>query len=106
AVSAAQLAQTTFTAGSVSDDLFVNVYDGSAFSGPHEFHVDVPPNRAPTVTALDFSLQKGQVISAASMFGASDADNDALTYFFYDNTAGSASGYFTVNGTVQSANTT
>jgi hypothetical protein len=34
AVSAAQLAQTTFTAGSLnSDDLFVNVHDGMAFSG-------------------------------------------------------------------------
>jgi hypothetical protein len=43
AMSAAQLMQTTFTAGSiVSDDLFVNVYDGLAFSGPQEFHV-VPP---------------------------------------------------------------
>ena len=31
-VNAAQLAQTTFTAGSLSsDDLFVNVYDGSGF---------------------------------------------------------------------------
>jgi hypothetical protein len=27
----------------VSDDLFVNVYDGLAFSGPQEFHVNVPP---------------------------------------------------------------
>jgi endoglucanase len=42
AVTAAQLAQTTFTAGtSSSDDLFVNVWDGSLFSGPKEFHVDI-----------------------------------------------------------------
>jgi hypothetical protein len=41
-VTAAQLAQTTFTAGtSSSDDLFVNVWDGSLFSGPKEFHVDI-----------------------------------------------------------------
>ena len=46
AVSEAQLAQTTFTAGtSSSDDLFVNVWDGSLFSGPKEFHVNVPANR-------------------------------------------------------------
>ena len=46
AVTAAQLAQTTFTAGTAtSDDLFVNVWDGSAFSGPKEFHVNVPANR-------------------------------------------------------------
>ena len=43
AVTAAQLAQTTFTAGRYgsSDDLFVNVWDGIAFSGPQEFHVNV-----------------------------------------------------------------
>ena len=42
AVSEAQLAQTTFTAGtSSSDHLFVNVWDGSLFSGPKEFHVDI-----------------------------------------------------------------
>jgi hypothetical protein len=42
AVSETQLAQTTFTAGtSSSDDLFVNVWDGSLFSGPKEFHVDI-----------------------------------------------------------------
>jgi hypothetical protein len=39
-LTAAQLAQTTFTAGTgVSDDLFVNVFDGVAFSGPQEFHI-------------------------------------------------------------------
>ena len=108
AVSAAQLAQTTFTAGStVSDDLFVNVYDGIAFSQPKEFHVVVvPPNQAPMATAPDFSAAKGQVVSASSLFLASDADNDALTYFFYDNTADAGSGHFTVNGTVEPANTT
>ena len=43
AVNAAQLAQTTFTAGSrLSDDLFVNAWDGSVFSGPQEFHINVP----------------------------------------------------------------
>jgi len=108
AVSAAQLAQTTFTAGSmVSDDLFVNVYDGMAFSGPKEFHVAViPPNQAPTAAAPDYAAARGQVVAASSLFLASDADNDTLLYFFYDNTPGAMSGYFTVNGTVQPANTT
>ena len=42
AVSEAQLAQTTFTAGLLnSDDLFVNVWDGSLYSGPKEFHIDI-----------------------------------------------------------------
>ena len=108
AVTAAQLAQTTFTAGTYgsSDDLFVNVWDGIAFSGPQEFHVNVAPNRAPTVTAPDFSAAKGQVIDASTLFSANDADGDNLLYFFYDNTAGAGSGHFTVNGVEQAAGTT
>ena len=61
-LTAAQLAQTTFTAGSISDDLFANVNDGFAFSGPKEFHVVVPPNHAPVLTAPDYS-PTGQVIA-------------------------------------------
>jgi VCBS repeat-containing protein len=108
AVTAAQLAQTTFTAGTYgsSDDLFVNVYDGAAFSGPQEFHINVPANQAPTVTAPDFSASKGQVVSASDLFTASDANGDPLLYFFYDNSADPASGHFTVNGVVQAAGTT
>jgi hypothetical protein len=52
AVSAAQLAQTTFTAGSgVSDDLFVNAYDGIDFGQRAEFHVNVPPGMTLPVAA-------------------------------------------------------
>ena len=107
AVSAAQLAQTTFHAGTtVSDDLFVNVYDGVAWSNPKEFHVNVPPNQAPVVTVSDYSASSGQVISASSLFTATDANNDTLLYFFLDNTSGPTSGYFTVNGVVKPANVT
>src|SRR3954469_9752297 len=76
-----------------------------AFSGPQEFHVNVPVNRAPMVTAPDFSAAKGQVINASSLFSASDADGDNLMYFFYDNSAAPTSGHFTVNGVVQAAGT-
>jgi aryl-phospho-beta-D-glucosidase BglC (GH1 family) len=107
AVTAAQLVQTTFTAGiGSSDGLFVNVYDGSAFSGPKEFHVNVPANQAPTVTAPDFSASKGQVVAASSLFSANDANGDNLLYFFFDNSAAPTSGHFTVNGVVPAANTT
>jgi hypothetical protein len=106
AVNAAQLAQTTFTAGQLPDDLFVNAWDFSLFSGPQQFHVNVPPNQAPTVTAPDFSASKGQVVSASTLFTANDANGDPLLYFFYDNSADPASGHFTVNGVVQAAGTT
>ena len=107
AVSASQLAQTTFTAGSLtSDDLFVNAWDGNAFSGPQEFHVDVPADHAPVVTASEQSATRGQVFGASSLFQASDADNDSMLYFFYDNSSDPTSGHFTVDGVVQDANTT
>ena len=51
--------------GGCSDDLFVNAWDGAAYSGPKEFHVNVPANHAPTVTAPDFSASSGQVVDAS-----------------------------------------
>ena len=102
-LSAAQLAQTTFTAGLVSDSLQVNVNDGLAFGQGQTFHVNVPANHAPAATASDFSASNGQVISMSSLFSASDADNDTLTYYLYDNTPDAASGHFTFNGMVQPA---
>ena len=41
AVSQAQLAQTTFVAGTTGDDLFANAWDGHNYSGPKEFHIDI-----------------------------------------------------------------
>ena len=111
AVSAAQLAQTTFTAGSVADDLTVGAYDGKTYSAAAEFHINVTGgprdglNHAPVVTATDRAATSGQVFSASSLFSATDADHDTLTYYLYDDTPGAASGHFTVNGVVQAANT-
>ncbi|MDQ1422636.1 MAG: hypothetical protein QOD72_134 [Acidimicrobiaceae bacterium] len=107
ALTAAQLAQTTFTAGSLSsDDLFVNVYDGNAFGGPKEFHVNVPADNAPTVMAANQMATSGQVFNASSLFSANDADGDSLLYFFYDNSPAPTSGHFEINGVTQAANTT
>ena len=60
----------------------------------------------PPLTAFDQLVARQQVLSASSLFLASDADNDTLLYFFYDNTPAAGSGHFTVNGAVQPANTT
>jgi hypothetical protein len=38
-------------------------------------------------------------LQLSSLFSATDADNDALTYFFQDGTAASNSGHFVLNGT-------
>ncbi|MBR0832024.1 M10 family metallopeptidase [Bradyrhizobium manausense] len=107
AATAAQLAQTTFVAGAggSSDDLYVKVYDGQDYSGGgfySNFHVNVAPNHAPvlTIPSANVAATAGQVIAASSLFSATDADNDTLTYYLYDNSPAASSGHFVVNGTV------
>ena len=107
AVNAAQLAQTTFTAGTRrSDDLYVNAWDGASYSGPQQFHINVPATMRRRRRRPTSRRRAGQVFNASSLFSASDGDGDSLLYFFYDNSAEPASGHFTVNGVVQAANTT
>ena len=73
AVAASQLGRQLSTAGQLPDDLFVNAWDGSLYSGPKEFRVNVPANQAPTVTAPDFSASKGQiVVNASDLFTANE----------------------------------
>jgi hypothetical protein len=110
-VSAAQLAQTFFVAGTgASDDLFVQASDGQLSSNLVEFHVNV--NHAPVVTVADIAARPGEILQASSLFGATDADNDTLTYTLEDLTpdifadyAAVTTGHFVVNGTVIAAGT-
>jgi hypothetical protein len=104
-VSAAQLAQTAFVpVAGAADDLLVGATDGHTFSGWSNLHVDGPVNHAPTVTVPNPIVQAtaGQSLQMSSLFTATDADNDTLTYAFYDATAGG--GHFEVNGVAQAAN--
>ena len=55
-------------------------------------------NDAPMLTVPNIAATPGKVINGLSLFTASDADGDALTYYFYDNTAAATSGHFTFNG--------
>ena len=104
-VTAAQLAQTVFVAGPTgsSDHLNMQVSDGSAVSAVGDFNVNVAPNHAPvlTVPSANVSASAGQSLQLSSLFSATDADNDALTYFFVDNTTNG--GHFEVNGAVKAA---
>jgi streptogramin lyase len=106
-VTQAQLAQTTFVAGAsgTSADLFVIASDGQAFSNSGnwtEFHVNVAANQAPvlTVASSNVTASAGQMLPASSLFSATDADNDPLTYTLYDATTAANSGHFMVNGQV------
>jgi hypothetical protein len=103
-LSAAQLAQTVFVAGPTgsSDHLNMQVSDGNAVSTLGDFNVNAP-NHAPvlTVPSANVSASAGQSLQLSSLFSATDADNDALTYYFVDNTTNG--GHFEVNGAVKAA---
>ena len=102
----AQLAQTTFVAGSVSADIFVDAFDGTAWGTPAAFHVNPPVNSPPVVTASNVSVIPGQVLSGSALFSASDSDGDQLTqYAFEQVTTNPDSGHFSVNGVAVASNT-
>jgi RTX calcium-binding nonapeptide repeat (4 copies) len=104
-VSAADLAHTTFQAGTTADDLWVQAFDGTKWSDWKEFHLTPPVNHAPEVTATDHGVRKYGDLAASSLFSVSDADGDAMTqYHFWDSTADATSGHFVVNGVAQGTN--
>ena len=111
-VTAAQLAQFNYQAGSGADTLWVAAYDGTQWSGTPSnnwspaFTVSGPIDTPPNVTALSQTLSKGQtLVAASSLFTASDPDGDTITkYQFWDSTTDPASGHWVVNGTVQGTN--
>jgi hypothetical protein len=114
AVTAAQLAQTTFVAGAAgtSADLYAIAYDGQEYSGNGkftEFHVDVagPADHAPvlTVPSANVAASPGQSLSASSLFSATDADGDPLSYYIYEDTTAANAGHFVVDGTAVPAQT-
>jgi Ca2+-binding RTX toxin-like protein len=113
-VTAAQLAQTTFVAGTsgVTDAIYVQAFDGNAYSGWNTYvnlSVAAAPNTAPTVSTPSgvnvAASSAGQVFQLSSLFAASDAQNDPLIYYVYDSNAAANSGHFEVNGTIVAAQT-
>ena len=84
-VTAAQLAQATFVAGAggSADDIYVQAYDGTAYSGWNtSVHVAVPGavNHAPTVNrpaGANVTANAAQALNVSSLFSGSDVDGDA-----------------------------
>jgi hypothetical protein len=71
---------------------------------PVSVHVNV--NHVPVVTLLagaNVVANPGQVLQASSLFSASDADGDTLSYYIYDNTAANSAGHFALNGVAVAA---
>jgi peptidase M10/serralysin-like protein len=105
-VSAAQLSQVTYvpTAGS-SDDLQIQVSDGTLSSAWANLHINGPINHAPVVTVPNATVNASSsaAIAMSTLVSATDSDGDSFAYLFYDATSGG--GHFEINGVAQAAGT-
>ena len=77
-ITAAQVAQTSFVAGSVSDNLTqIRAFDGADWSQVPDirwspFNITVPANHAPVVTTADKLATRGQTFALSSLFTVSE----------------------------------
>jgi len=103
-----QAAQTVFqTAASGStDDVYVRVSDGLAWSDWRWIHLSAP-DHAPTVGVQDLTATKGESYAAAALFTASDPDaGDQVTrYEFWEGNDDTSAGSFVLNGVAQPTRT-
>jgi 20S proteasome alpha/beta subunit len=100
-LTAAQLAQTTYVAGSSTDQLSVRASDGTLWSAWQAVTVTVPANHAPVAKGSNKTVTYNQSIAASSLLTASDPDGDAITNYGFINTG---NGHFVLNGVAQGNN--
>jgi len=110
-VTAAQLAQTSFVTGALSDSLQIRAFDGMDWSAGDNaswapFNVNVTPYTAPTLSIADQAVHQGDILALSSLVSVNDPDGDTMTrYQLWDSTRDPNSGHFTVNGQTQAAST-
>ena len=101
-VSAAQLSQTSFVAGTLGDSLWIRAFDGIDWGNWSPFNVTIQPNRTPAVTTPSILRRAGQTVALSNMFSVTDADGDTITqYQVWDGNADAQSGHFEINGAAQ-----
>ena len=94
-VTAANLSQVTYTAGSIADQLSIRASDGTSWGAWQGFTAG-PAAPTVSVTVANLALAPGQSRSASSMFTANDPDgNSFVTYAFMDS---GSSGHWSLNG--------
>ncbi|HWU55782.1 MAG TPA: hypothetical protein VN175_09790, partial [Rhizomicrobium sp.] len=110
-ITAVQLPQTFFTAGSAaSDNLQIRAFNGFVWSAPDNaawapFTV-TPGYPPPVVTTSNVTLTRNQVVALSTLFSVSDPNNLPITrYQLWDSTRDPNSGHFVVNGVDQAAGT-
>jgi cytochrome oxidase Cu insertion factor (SCO1/SenC/PrrC family) len=105
-ITAAQLPQTSFVTGTVSDSLMIQALDGGGTSSGFALMTVIVSNAAPVVTTANVTRQHFQTLALSSLFSVSDADGDTITrYQLWDGTRDPSSGHFVVNGADKSAGT-
>jgi hypothetical protein len=110
-ITAAQLAQTSFVTGAVSDSLQIRAFDGIDWSAGDNapwspFTVSVTPYTAPSLTTQDVNTTAGQSLSLSSLFQVSDVDGDSMTrYQLWDSSRDPNSGSFVVGGVAKAPGT-
>jgi hypothetical protein len=110
-ITAAQLAQTTYVAGTVGENLQIRAFDGIDWSAPASgawspFTVTVPQVPPPVLTTGPVTLQHGQSVAASSLFTVSDPNGYAITeYQLWDSVDDPSTGHFVVNGVVEQGRT-
>jgi hypothetical protein len=103
-VSASQLAQVSYRAGSGADTVWVRANDGFVWSAwSSGFSVSPWIQTAPVVTVFNRAAAHGQSFAASSLFAAGDGDGDPLVTYGFWNT-GAGGGHFVLNGVAQGTN--
>ena len=110
-VTAAQLSEVTFVAGTDPTSLQVRAFDGVNWSAADTaqwapFNVNVALTPPPVVTTSNITLDANQTVAASSLFTVSDPNSFAITeYQFWDSSTDPASGHFYFNGVEVAART-
>ena len=93
--------------GPISEDIGVMVNTNGVWNSLGEFGITTIRNSAPPVlNMVDATARFGSTIPLQALFDWSDVDGDALQSFsFYDTGSAASSGFFTVNGVQQAAET-
>jgi hypothetical protein len=104
-VSAGDIGNLSFQSGSGSDLLWVRASDGLLWSAWTSFTVTAPVDSGPRLDGGS-GVSHNEVNDPQYLVDFQDSDGDSITkYQFWEDTADPVSGYFTVNGVVQPAQT-
>ena len=97
-LTAAQMSQLSYVAGSGADTVYVRAFDGTMWSNWSSAFTVNRPNQAPVTTASNVILDHSHtLVAASSLFTANDPEGDTITQYDVWN-KGTGGGHFELNG--------